>query len=355
MIRSRREGAPLARLPRSDQDNGHGVTTGPIAIGIAIAIVICALALAYATSKCSQFTGGIGLSELFSIKCDKQTDTKAPSPDLVKPLPPPRPAGGITDEQKMAPTLARPLGYVAYRVEGGAARASGSLMPADNMPAPPFGDVKPGLVLQATAQKQLRPRPMSVIIGSIEPERTCFKVIDGFRYADEPADGYKSGGWLPVEITKCPSATSVAATPVKKQDQAQVADDLPAAPAVTPPKPARAKGLPSFAERSRWDVGLTTCAVDETQANALQSYLKENLGFSGARDLIQLASRENWIPTTNKVFYYTDDAKPAAQALANALHAKWGFDFAVGKGAGQGVQNGLKGQTLFVHVMSSAC
>ena len=171
----------------------------PIPIALAIGIVACAVPMGYRISKCSSFTGGLSLTKLFSISCEKSTDAAA-TPSSTPHSPP------VSIMQYQATPLAFPQGFVAYRVNDGAARESGSLVPFDGNPAPAFKNVAAGTILRATATKRLRQRPYAQSENVEEQEGTCFKVIEGFRYEDEPPTDHTSGGWLPVELASCNQA-----------------------------------------------------------------------------------------------------------------------------------------------------
>jgi len=322
----------------------------PVGYALAAAIVICAIPLAYRITNCASFDSGFSLEKLFSFKCDAKSEGQPHTPDVSR-------------TALAAQTLTVPRGYVAYRVENGIARASGSLRPADGRLAPAFAEVKEGLVLVATQQKQLRERPFSASPSHLYPEGQCFEVIRGDSIQDElPEDG-RSGGWLPVELATCPAAailpapiaspTRAPANPTSSASaplQALPVDKAPASVAAT-----SLFGLPPLGSRAQWDVGLTTCAIEENQAEEIQRFLENDLAFSSARPIIKLPSRANWIPQRNKVFFYRDASRPAAEGLASELTRKFGFRFEVGKGAGLGLQPGYESRTLFVHVMSSAC
>jgi hypothetical protein len=108
-------------------------------------------------------------------------------------------------------------------------------------------------------------------------------------------------------------------------------------------------------ERGRWDLGLTTCDVDPAYGQELQRFLGTQLGFSGIREITQAPARQDWISPVNVVFYYADDTKPAARALARSLSQKTGLGFAVSKGAGLGLIDEQRDVTLFVHLLGPGC
>lgn len=173
----------------------------PVALALAAAIVICAVPLSYRILQCPSFESGFSLEQLFSFSCRPRADTVEPT------------GGGLSKLALAAPTLAPPKGYVAYRVDNGVARTSGSITPYGDAIAPSFHDVEEGLLLVSTNEKRLRQRPFSQSTSRVYPSGQCFKVIDGARIEDEPREGGRSGGWLPVEVTTCPVEHAPASLP----------------------------------------------------------------------------------------------------------------------------------------------
>jgi len=180
----------------------------PIGYALAGAIVLCAIAFAYRIFLCPSFSGGFALDKLFSFDCKPPIPIPTPSPS---PIPTATPTPAISMEQLAAATLSPPMGYVSYRVEGGVPREPGSLKPDDNTPAPSFDRLQIGTVLRATAHKGLRTRPFGQSDSILKPPGTCFLVTTGFRFADETPIGNRSGGWIPVQLTKCGSPSGTGA------------------------------------------------------------------------------------------------------------------------------------------------
>lgn len=192
-----------------DRKAGGADVQRPVFLALAAAILICALPLAYRIVGCDGFEAGLSLQQLFSFKCQPAAGGKASAKPVVE-----TGADAPSREALAAATLDDPEGYASYRVEGGVARPSASLSPANGRRAPAFADAGPGLVLVATQRKNLRRRPFGASVGTLRESGTCFEVIDGDRVADEPATSNRSGGWLPVRaLDACPAKPGPTAAP----------------------------------------------------------------------------------------------------------------------------------------------
>lgn len=225
-------------VPKSDGPQWGQENLKPIALALAAGIFICAVPAAYRISKCEDFSAGFSLQQLFSFKCEgskpKEQQPKAPQSATAEE----DSYSGVSARAMLAPTLALPTGYVSYRVfSSGLPRKSGRLTPADDNDAPAFSEVQTGLVLRATADKEIHTRPFEDADRTTESRGQCFTVIEGTRITDEPATSTRSGGWLPVELSPCEPGASAGGRQPPAQPKPQPTPTVSAASRGRQPSP----------------------------------------------------------------------------------------------------------------------
>ena len=180
---------------RTDEHGvGHDKPFNPIPWALAIAIILIAMAAAIQMKDCNGKTHiDLSLSRA-SGGCEP---AKEPS------TPPASQASVVT-----APERKPPDGYVYYEAASGAPTDYGALRlfastgiePA----APPLSDLRPGVILEATLQKRMRPRPTAVGSGSVVfSAQSCFSVAEGTVVKNATLPEGTTGGWLPVTNVPC--------------------------------------------------------------------------------------------------------------------------------------------------------
>ncbi|MBA4285894.1 MAG: hypothetical protein C0434_10230 [Xanthomonadaceae bacterium] len=100
----------------------------------------------------------------------------------------------------------------------------------------------------------------------------------------------------------------------------------------------------------RYVVGLQTVGLDDTVRERLNAALQAR-GYQLSRLSASYDSRPGWFATQSTVFYYATPTLPAAKLLAAWLQAETGTRFAVQRGAGLGVEAGMREVTLYVHYL----
>jgi len=106
-------------------------------------------------------------------------------------------------------------------------------------------------------------------------------------------------------------------------------------------------------KKSDYLVGLQTVGIPDTERISIntklgaEGYSLDNVTWSYAAK-----ERPSWFATRSTVFYYSASALPAAQELARFMKTVTKQEFAVQRGAGLGVNPGLRDVTLYVHLLT---
>lgn len=125
-------------------------------------------------------------------------------------------------------------------------------------------------------------------------------------------------------------------------------DSKQPSPLVAPSGPT----LPPKETRALWQMGVLGCSFQYESLERIDAFIREDLQFTGSDQIASWTKHSRYpsLATRNTVFFYSEESRTAAQALATLLQKKFTLNFAVARGASE-----FKKPTMFVHVIGSRC
>ena len=112
---------------------------------------------------------------------------------------------------------------------------------------------------------------------------------------------------------------------------------------------AEEKKVVDKAANAKYSIGLYGLGIDKEMYRSVHRLLEED-GYTIVGGAL-LTSRPEWLALRSTVFYYDDQAKGRAQALAESMRKVTGQRPGIQKGAGLGVLRGQEEWTFFVHII----